>query len=335
MVTEKLQFANWALLVQGSEVKWMFGDLDEESQLLTIGFLRGLHNIGKELFDRGIASLLLSPSQKSMVGSVWGDELFVVNLQGEFFLIIFDPLPTIKMLARETIPQMVDDLIRSVLSAQAAEQYANFWSSVDEEEEGILVDSLFQQALDEVTTLEEREKYNMYVEDGSCSFSGLSSVQFLVFHYVLRRLFELEYTGLIGQPWTIIQHRSAIPVCLEYKSPKKAHLLSGYLTVINDYIESLFNTSLRSLVFGGSTEIASIDLVHGSEYFMSLSNTRILFRRPEFLAKFERLEKEVLVDMKPGLVEYLARTLSDIHQTVFRQKSLDVLVYKMGDPELN
>ncbi|MHA2365267.1 MAG: hypothetical protein ACXAC7_15015, partial [Candidatus Hodarchaeales archaeon] len=88
------------------------------------------------------------------------------------------------------------------------------------------------------------------------------------------------------------------------------------------------------LVFGGSSEIASIDLIHGQDNFMSISHPMKLFKMNEFLMQFENLDKEIRDDIRINLQEYLARQLSDAHWLNFRRKKLDVLIYKMGDPEL-
>ncbi|MHA2364545.1 MAG: hypothetical protein ACXAC7_11365, partial [Candidatus Hodarchaeales archaeon] len=255
-------FNNWALFGSAEHEKplWIYGELSEEVQNLIIGFLKGLHGIGKELFDKGIASLRISRqhTSSSNISSFWGDELFIINLEGNFFLVIFDPLSTIKMIQNIEIPTEMDYKIRSVLVGQASLTYAALCSS---DEDTLFVDSLFQTVLDEVLSPVEQENLNVYVGEGSCSFSGLNSIQCLVFHYLLRLLFADEYRFIGATPWSIVQHNSSLPILLEYNTPKKPHLLSGYLTVLNDFVSTLFNTKLRGLVFGGSSEIASIDLI--------------------------------------------------------------------------
>ena len=326
-------FKNWALLTQGDEILWKFGNIGQEAENLTLGFLKGLHNIGKELFDKGIASLHFRPSSAV---SFQGDELFIINLEASFFLIIFDPIPTITLLntVLAKIPTEIDDKIRSVLIGQATLQYGSLCGSITSDSDLMLVDTLFQTALNEILSAQEQERLNVYVGNESCSFSGLTSIQCLVFHYILRELFEKEYTSLIGNPWSIIQDQSAIPVHLSFHSPKQSQLLSGYLTIINDYVLTLFNTQLRSLVFGGSAEIASIDLVHGQNNFMSISNPYGLFKNHEFLDKFSNLDAKIVKDLSPNLKEYLATQLSGAQRLNHRNKNLNILIYKLGDPEL-
>ena len=326
-----VKFENWALLVQGQTVIWQFGELDEEIRTRTILFLIGLHNIGKEIFDKGIATVRLAPEEKVKYSSIRGDELLIVNLEGSFFLIIFDPLTTIKMMSRTTIPEEIDLLIRGVLSGQASITYATFWSNATPEA-GMHVDMFFKTALDEVVSNQNQQDLNIFAGGGTCSFTGLTTIQGLVFHVLLRRFFEIEYLNLLSQSWAIIQQDSSLPVYLEHQPPKDAHLLSGYFTVINEYIMDIFKAKPIAMVFGGG-ELTSIDIVHGQKHFMSISNPIELFRDPEFLHKFKNLEDNVKNDLKAALNEYLAKNLADIYLQQLRQKHLDVLVWMLGNPE--
>ena len=326
-----VKFENWALLVQGQTVIWQFGELEEEIRTRTISFLIGLHNIGKEIFDKGIATIRLASETTVQYFSIRGDELLIVNLEGSFFLVIFDPLTTIKMMAQTTIPEEVDLLIRGVLSGQASLTYAAFCSNATPEV-GMHIDTLFKTALDEVVSKQDQLNRNIFVEGGTCSFAGLTTIQGLVFHVLLRRFFELEYLNLLSQPWAIIQQDSSLPVYLEHQPPKHAHLLSGYFTVINEYIMDIFKAKPVAMVFGGG-ELSSIDIVHGEKNFMSISNPIELFRDPEFLQRFKNLNDSVKNDLKAALAEYLAKNLASIDLQQLRQKHLDVLVWLLGNPE--
>src|SRR3990172_1349407 len=197
----RVKFENWALMIQGKEVRWQFGELNEEIRTRTINFLLGLHNIGKELVHKGIATIRLASSTANMLR---GDELLIINLEGSFFLIIFDPLTTIKMMAQKVgeVPEDLDLEIRSVLIGQASITYANLWS-VATEDSGMHIDMLFKQALDEILSMELQKELNIFVERGSCSFAGLNTIQCLIFHFILLRFFELEYLNLISEPWAI------------------------------------------------------------------------------------------------------------------------------------
>lgn len=313
-----MEFENWALLTKGQEVIWRFGNIEEETQKRTIDFLNGLHKIGEDLFDKGIASVRFhSPNLLS------GDELFIINLEGSFFLIIFDPLSTIKIMAEKVddIPEEMDFLIRSVLIGQAAITYANLWS-VATPEAGMHIDMLFKQALDEIIPPNTQQDMNVFVDHGTCSFAGLSTIQCLTFHFLLRRIFELEYLNLITSPWTIIQNSSSMPVHFDYNSPKKAHLIAGYLTVVNEYVLDIFNTKLASMVFGGG-DLSSLDIVHGLKNFIAISNPMKLFTDEGFLKSFEQVDIKVKSDIRSGLVEYLAKTYSEVQYQKFRQKNVE------------
>ncbi|WP_455463937.1 hypothetical protein, partial [Candidatus Hodarchaeum mangrovi] len=48
---------NWAIFVEGIEIKWSFGKPSEEFQEIIVNFLKGLGQLGKEMFGEGIASI--------------------------------------------------------------------------------------------------------------------------------------------------------------------------------------------------------------------------------------------------------------------------------------
>ncbi|MHA1989973.1 MAG: hypothetical protein ACW981_00420 [Candidatus Hodarchaeales archaeon] len=322
-----MEFENWALLTKGQEIIWQFGNIEDETKKRTIDFLNGLHKIGEDLFDKGIASVrFYSPNL------LLGDELFIVNLEGSFFLIIFDPLSTIKIMAEQAdkIPEEMDFLIRSVLIGQAAITYANLWSEANPEA-GMHIDMLFKQALDEIIPIKTQQDMNVFVDHGTCSFAGLTTIQCLTFHFLLRRIFEIEYLNLIADPWAIIQDSSSMPVYLEHKSPKKAHLIAGYLTVVNEYVLDIFNTKLASMVFG-SGELSSLDIVHGLKNFISISNPMKIFTDDSFLKNFGSVDSKIKNDIRRGLGEYLAKTYSEVQYQKFRQKKVEDILKVISDP---
>lgn len=318
-----MDFENWALLINGKDIIWQYGDLTEEHCRRTIDFLNGLHNIGKELFDKGITSIKISRSNFLL-----GDEIFIVNLEGSFFLIIFDPISTIKMLNQvsDSIPEENDILIRSVLTGQASIIYGNLWSDPELSiESGMHIDMLFKQALDEVVPLRTQHELNIFVNGGTCSFAGLDSIQALSFHLMLRKFFEAEYSTILARTWCIVQDSSSMPVHLEHNPPKKSHLLAGYFSVINQYTLDIFNSKLSSLVFG-EKNLSKIDLVHGLNNFMAISNPIDLFRSQEFLAKFSNLSESVKKDLKRELKEYLAQAFLQAKYTELRMLNLEEII---------
>ena len=86
---------NWALFVEGTEVKWTFGNPSSEFIEIVSNFLMGLGNLGKELFGEGIASIQFDlPKHSGMKSS----EIFIVSLEDQFFLIISDPAVTLLLI---------------------------------------------------------------------------------------------------------------------------------------------------------------------------------------------------------------------------------------------
>ncbi|MHA2096001.1 MAG: hypothetical protein ACW98F_15380 [Candidatus Hodarchaeales archaeon] len=68
---------NWALFVEGTEVKWTFGEPSPEFLEIVSNFLMGLGNLGKELFGEGIASIQFDLPRHVGIKS---SEIFIVSL---------------------------------------------------------------------------------------------------------------------------------------------------------------------------------------------------------------------------------------------------------------
>jgi hypothetical protein len=317
---------------------WTFGNLTEDVKILTIRFLKGLDNLGKELFDKGIASIKLSPiksGSNKVISKFWGDELFIVNLEGSFFLIISDPNTTIKMINQMGgIPEEIDYQIRSVLVGQASIQYANIMSKIEKEEDMYFIDRLFQTPLDDVMTREEQKEKGVFVDKGSCSFSGLGSIECLIFHYLLREYFAEEYTLFIKNPWSMIQHQNGIPVILDFKPPKEKIIFASLLSLLNEYSKGLLESQLKSLVFGDSFEFTSIDIIHGKEHFMAVSSPIYLFLNKEFLGKFSAIDDQIKKSLSANLAKYLSKEISNDYLKNLEQKPLSELFRILGQPKV-
>lgn len=337
-------FNNWALFGSAQQEtsipQWTFGPVTDTIESLTLGFLKGIHNFGKELFNKGIASFTLSPSKSNMTTGFWGDELFIVNLEGSFFLVISDPRTTIKMIhqIKDTIPNEIGYLIKSVLVGNATVQYADMCSSLDSELIPA-IDKLFQSALSEIITPERQYELNVFVERGSCSFSGLDSTEILVFHYILRQHFMYYYrkgifSSFIDQPFCILQHKHGAPLPLIFNPPKNAVLLSAFLSLVNSYTSEALNSQLKGLVFGDSgARFTSIDIVHGNDYFMSISSPFRLFKNEEFKLMFSNLDSDLISELSVNLSSYLAKQITDDQLSNLQYQSLDILIQNIGSPK--
>jgi hypothetical protein len=334
-------FNNWAIFGSAKKegIIWCFGSISQEIKDLSIGFLKGLHDLGKELFDKGIASLQLSPSHSIQTSNFWGDELFIINLEGSYFLIISDPITTIKMIEQAEIPLEMDFQIRSVLVGQASSIYANMCSSTDDK--GItFVDRLFQTALDEFITPNDQKKLGVYVTSGSVSLSGLTSLQCLVFHYLLRQHFNYLfrkgiYASFISRPWALVHHINGVPIKLSFEPPRQPALLSGLFSLVNNYTKNALNGQLESLIFGDSAQFTSIDVIHGQEhYLMSFASPFRLFKTEKFLNEFNNLKEDIIKDLTPGLIKYIASKISEDNEENLRFRRLNDLLNSLGGPKI-
>ena len=81
---------NWFLFVEEKDIRWSFGNPDEEFKAFVINFLKGLSHIGEEIFgENGVASIEFEVYKKSRTHS---SEVFIVNLSDKFFIIMSDAL---------------------------------------------------------------------------------------------------------------------------------------------------------------------------------------------------------------------------------------------------
>jgi len=124
---------NWFLFVEEKEIRWSFGNPDEEFKSFVINFLTGLAQIGEEVFgENGVASIEFDLKKKSQILS---SELFIVNLSHKFYLIMSDPSTTMKMLNQQGgIAPEVEEIMSAVLVGQAAILYATSISEVSSDE---------------------------------------------------------------------------------------------------------------------------------------------------------------------------------------------------------
>jgi len=124
---------HWALFVEGTKVKWHFGNPSSEFIEVVSNFLMGLGKLGKELFGtEGIASIIFD--RRGHAG-LKASEIFIVSLEEKFFLIISDPSVTLLLIAAEGgIPEDIQIIMKAVLVGQASILYSNMVAEVDDDD---------------------------------------------------------------------------------------------------------------------------------------------------------------------------------------------------------
>ena len=135
---------NFCIFADGEKAEWHYGKLTEEFIGNTVSFLNGLDGIGKELFGSGVASIELDV-QKTQDVAIDATEIFVVSLYSQFFLIVSDPLTTIKLIEESGgILTEIEDVMRGVLGGQATVLYSNLYIEAENQAEQDFVDEIFR-----------------------------------------------------------------------------------------------------------------------------------------------------------------------------------------------
>ncbi|MFX0013115.1 MAG: hypothetical protein ACFFB2_04745 [Promethearchaeota archaeon] len=295
----RLYLNNWAILTSENEVKWHFGDLNQDKLEQTLDFVRSVSRLGAELWGQGIGIVRLRyprphPSQAR--------EIMIVNLSSKlkrFSIVISDPLVTTRLMSRIELETAPWDEMRSILAGGASVIYSQFYSQEENNHDKNIVDQLFQEAINAVTYNE-----NVTVGNGECSFSALSFEELLFFHALLRELFETHFSTLTpSRPWGVIHSSAGVPIHLEYDSPLDSALISAFSAVIVNYCQLLFEAFPARLVFGAQS-MQAMDFITTEENVFVINNPRKLLKLQKFLRKWNKIPIEVAHDLAPAMKEY-------------------------------
>ena len=289
---------NWFLFVEEKNIRWSFGNPDEEFKAFVINFLTGLSNIGEEIFgENGIASIEFEVHKKSRIHS---SEVFIVNLSDKFFLIMSDPSTTMKLLRQQGgIAHKVQEIMSAVLVGQAAILYSQQISEVPSEESAE-IEKLWQDIVLDISD-DYEEDITKIISGNSSNFSMLLFEDLLFLHYYLRKQPEL-IKQISPKGWAIIANYSGGEIPLEYNMEWDSVILAGYLGIIISFITVLFNSKPKKLAFGTHT-VQSLSFINGvKDYFIAVDSpfTKLILDL-EFQDRFFNLQKEVQDDIKEAL----------------------------------
>ncbi|MFX0125321.1 MAG: hypothetical protein ACFFAE_16960 [Candidatus Hodarchaeota archaeon] len=299
--SRRLYLNNWAILSSENEVKWHFGDIDDERLIQTLYFVDALGKLGAEILGQVIGVIRLRyprphPTQAR--------EIMVVSLMDKYNIVISDPLVTTRLMSKiESDPIPPFDDMRSILAGGASVIYSQFYSQ-EEVLDRKIVDSLFQEAVNAVTY-----KEDVYAGNGACSFSALSLEELLFFHALLKEAFESYYSVMVpGQPWGIISSLSGADLYLAYDPPVDAALISSFSSVITNYTRFLFEAFPARLIFGMAQQSA-MDFIATEKNLFVINNPRKMFRLQKFQRMWRKVPSEIAHDLAPAMKNYFTELI--------------------------
>ncbi|MHA2224361.1 MAG: hypothetical protein ACXAC8_04115 [Candidatus Hodarchaeales archaeon] len=314
---------NWALFVEGTEIKWSFGNPSAEFREIVSNFLMGVGNLGKELFGEGIASIAFDRRQHSVIKA---SEIFIVSLQDQFFLIISDPAVTLMLLTSQGgIPDDIKEIMTAVLVGQASILYANSITDVDDESR-IRIERHFQEII-----LDINEKYaqngflKTIVGEYGSNFSILSFEECLLLHYYLRKQAERSgYAAPAG--WAMIANLEGWEVPLAFNLTREG-IWAGFFAAIVGFIHSLFESKPRHITFG-TTEIQKLRFIYGTKYFMAIDTSFVsdLLLRKQFQKELFGTSYAILKDMSTGIKNLIIEEILQYNEDKLNQLSVESLL---------
>ncbi|MFW9855206.1 MAG: hypothetical protein ACFFFG_09095 [Candidatus Thorarchaeota archaeon] len=299
---------NWALFVFDNKIEWSFGSPDYEFKTFVVNFLRGLGNIAQEIFgENSVASIEFEVKKYA---GLKASEVFIVSLQNKFFFVCSDAAITLKLIsAKEGLPETMAEQIKAVLVGQASILFAHAVSNVKQENEAKIIESIFQNIIIDLNP-GHREMISQICGRGSSNFSMLSFEELLLLHWNLRK-----QKGLIDQitpeGWALMSMFGGGEMPISWNVERDV-ILAGYLSVIIDFVQTLFGGARPKRLVFGTHILSSLEFVYGEVYFLVLDTSfSQLCNQHEFLNSFLSLPNHVLEDIKPGLRKLLVKEYLD------------------------
>ncbi len=316
---------NWALFVEGTEIKWTFGNPSMEFQDVVSNFLMGLGNLGKELFGEGIASINFDLKKHSGMKAA---EIFIVSLQDQFFLIISDPAITLLLInAQGGIPTDVKETMTAVLVGQASILYANYITDADKQTKAT-IESHFQDII-----LDINENYSeggliySIVGQAGSNFSILTFEECLLLHYYLRKQAEktLKYTSE-SSGFSMIANLEGWNIPFAYNIENQG-IWAGFFAAIVGFIQSLFESKPKYISFG-STDIQKLRFIYGKQYFMAIDTSFVsdLLLKKEFQTRIFEIPYSILRDLSGALKSLIIEEILEYNEEKLTELSIETLL---------
>ncbi|MFW9994837.1 MAG: hypothetical protein ACFFD4_22540 [Candidatus Odinarchaeota archaeon] len=296
---------NWALFFENDQIIWKFGLTDLQSLELTLGFVKGLQNLGNDIFQEKLVSIVL---EKKPAFSEHASEIFVANLEDRFFFVVCNPFETLKLIDfNEALSEELHDQIRAILSGEALVLYANLLSFI--ENNPVLskrIDHIFQRAL--ASVLGPDEDVTEYIGGGNCFLGSLSLAELISFHHNLRLRF-MKQRSLVASSnyWgLVVNSDSGKPIydLIHKVDETDVTLLAGYLSIFYNFLDELLGAKPESISFGTS-KLRNMYFFNGNKHFLVACNPDSLVDDEEFRAKLLSLNRKILNDFSLDVRRYL------------------------------
>jgi hypothetical protein len=319
------QKEHWAIFVEGTNVKWTFGDPSIEFQGIVADFLRGLGSFGKELFGEGIASITFDLPKHSGFKST---ELFIVSLQDQFYFIISNPSVTLMLIsAKEGIPFDIKEIMTAVLVGQASILYANSIMEANQKNKDRIHKELQDIILDINPTYSKNNQVEIIVGNSGSNFGILSFEECLLFHYFLRKHAE-EGKYYSPSSWCLISHQDGGDIPFSFNIEDDV-LLGGYFSAIIGLLSTLFSSRPKFLAFGSSS-IKKLRFVYGRQFFMALDKSFMLdlLLTRKFQSEFFETSYSVIKDLAIGIKELVIEEILNLSDKTLSHLSAEFLLDK-------
>ncbi len=324
---------HWAIFVEGTEIKWTFGDPSPEFLEVVSNFLMGLGNLGKELFGEGIASINFE--RKGRAG-LKASEIFIISLQDQFFLIISDPAVTLLLIDAEGgIPEDISDIMMAVLVGQASVLYSNMIMDADSDTKEDIENEFRGIILDINERYQDEGVIDSIIGKAGSNFSILSFQDCMLLHFYLRKHAEKSSYIATERGWAMIANLEGFDIPFSFGSLTNLGIWGGFFAAIVGFIQSLFDSKPKFISFG-TTEIHKLRFVFGKNYFMCIDTGLIsdLLLQKQFQKELFLTPYSILNDMSSGLKKLLIEELLQYHESRLNQLSAAALLDSfVGDEE--
>lgn len=314
---------NWALFIEGTEIKWTFGDPSIEFQKITMNFLLGLGNFGEELFGEGIASITFDVRKYS---GLKASEIFIVSLKDRFFLIISDPATTLLLITiKGGIPQDIKEIMTAVLVGQASIHFASSITDLNQKDKRLIEKKYRDIILDINEEYLENDLIHTIVGKSGCNFSILTFEECLLLHFHLRK--QIEPTDYRESPsWCLISHEGGgeIPFAFNIENDL---VIGGYFAAIIGFISTLFGSNPKYISFG-STHIRRVRFVYGEKYFMAIDTSFMidLLLKRQFQKRFFGTSYSIIKDMSSGFKELIIEEIIQFNEQKLNELTTEILL---------
>lgn len=303
---------NWAIFVERNEVKWDFGIQNPEFHEVVLNFITGLANLGEDLFgEQGIASINFDLRKHSGLKAA---EVLIVSLYDQFFLLISDPITTLRLIPYQGgIPNDVKEIMTAVLVGGASILYGTSIAETDHIIKQKINEKFRNIILDINPGYLENDLIYTIVGKSGCNFSILSFEECLLLHCYLRKQAD-QTTYAPTSNWCLISYQDGGDVPFSFQIEDEI-LYGGYFAAIIGFISTLFESKPKSIIFG-TTKIRKLRFVYGTKYFMAIDTSFMidLLLKRQFQQQFFDTRYEILKDLASGIKELIIEEILEFNE---------------------